>query len=245
MKLSQIWRHPIKAHGREHLAQVALKPGRCLPFDRAWAVAHEAAQADGSKWVPCANFSRGAKVAQLMAISCDLDETTETVTLRHPDRPDLTFQPETEGEKLIEWVRPLMPENRAASDRIVRVPNRGMTDSDWPSVSILNLATHRAIETRMNRELDIARWRGNLWLDGAEAWSEAEWIGKDIQIGDATLHIREQITRCQATAANPATGQRDADTLGALGGFGHQEMGVYAEVMVAGTIKVGDKAQLL
>ena len=40
--------------------------------------------------------------------------------------------------------------------------------------------------------------------------------------------------------ANPDTGRRDADTLGALSDLGHQEFGLYAEVIKGGTIRVGD-----
>ena len=42
--------------------------------------------------------------------------------------------------------------------------------------------------------------------------------------------------------ANPATGRRDADTLGALGDLGHQEFGVYAQVIDGGTLALGDTA---
>ena len=65
-RLAQICRHPIKGHGREDLASVRLLAGECLPWDRHWAVAHEAAKLkDG--WNPCVNFARGAKAPQLMA----------------------------------------------------------------------------------------------------------------------------------------------------------------------------------
>ena len=44
-----------------------------------------------------------------------------------------------------------------------------------------------------------------------------------------------------ATTANPETGRRDAETLDALErGWGHQDFGVYAEVVAGGTVKVGD-----
>ena len=66
--VAALWRHPIKGHGRETLDRVTLTEGQTMPFDRRWAIAHEAARADGSEWAPCAEFSRGAKVPALMAI---------------------------------------------------------------------------------------------------------------------------------------------------------------------------------
>ena len=40
--------------------------------------------------------------------------------------------------------------------------------------------------------------------------------------------------------ANPDTGRRDLDTLGLLDDLGHQEFGVYAEVIDGGTVSVRD-----
>ena len=148
-RVTSIWRHPIKAHGREALDRVTLQAGACLPWDRAWAVAHELSEADGTDWVRCGNFSRGAKAPQLMAISSTLDEGTGRITLRHPDRPDLSFDPATEQAAFLDWVRPLMPADRAQSARLVRAQARGMTDAPFASVTLCNMASHRAVEERM------------------------------------------------------------------------------------------------
>ncbi|MCA0905733.1 MOSC domain-containing protein [Ruegeria marisrubri] len=241
--VSSLWRHPIKSHGREALSQVTLIPGQTMPGDRVWAVAHEAAKIDGSEWVPCFNFSRGSKAPQLMAISAELQG--DRVTLRHPQRPDLGFAPDTEQEAFLDWVKPLMPADRAASARIVRVPGRGMTDSDFPSISLCNMASHRAVEQKLGQTLSIVRWRGNIWFEGLPLWDEFDWLGQDVRIGEAVLRVRERITRCMATTANPETGERDADTLRALNSWDHQDFGVYAEVVQGGEIRVNDKVQVL
>ncbi|MEX0277644.1 MAG: MOSC domain-containing protein [Ruegeria sp.] len=241
--VSSLWRHPIKAHGREPLNDVTMTPGQTMPGDRVWAIAHEASKADGSEWVPCANFSRAAKAPELMAISASM--TGDTVTLSHPDRPELTFRPDTEQEVFLDWVKPLMPSDRAASARIVRVPGRGMTDSDFPSISLCNMASHRAVAQRLGLDISIHRWRGNIWIDGLPLWEEFDWVGREIQIGECILSVRENITRCLATTANPETGKRDADTLGALDSWNHQNFGVCAVVLQGGKIEVGDKVQLV
>ncbi len=241
--VTSIWRHPIKSHGRERLDRITMIPGHTMPGDRVWAVAHEASKADGSEWAPCANFSRGAKAPQLMAISAQLQG--DSVTLSHPNRPDLSFEPDVHQDTFLDWVKPLMPADRAASARIVRAANRGMTDSDFPSISLCNMSSHRAVEQKLGRDLSIARWRGNIWFDGLPLWNEFDWIGRDIRIGKAVFHVRERITRCLATTANPETGERDADTLGALSSWDHQDFGVYAEVLEGGTIHTGDEVQVL
>ena len=53
-----------------------------------------------------------------------------------------------------------------------------MTDSEFPSVSILSLASLADLSARMGHDLSIHRWRGNLWVDGLEPWAEWGWIGQ-------------------------------------------------------------------
>ncbi|MDE4276588.1 MOSC domain-containing protein [Phaeobacter gallaeciensis] len=246
--VTEIWRHPVKSHGREALETVTLTAGQTMPGDRVWAVAHEASTADGSAWVPCSNFSRGAKAPQLMAIDASYDEATGHVTLRHPSRGELTFDPDAAEDlpRFLDWVAPLMPAERAASARIVRVPGRGMTDTDFPSVSLCNLASHRAVEAAIGHELSPQRWRGNIWFDLGTPWVENEWLGREVQIGEAVFAVRERTRRCMATTANPATGERDAETLKTLNSaFGHQDFSVYAEVVRGGTIRLGDLVKVL
>lgn len=244
--LAHIWRYPIKAHGYEALKQVVLTTGKTIPWDREWAVAHEAAKTDGRQWVPCVNFSRGAKAPELMAISATLDEAQETITLTHPKLPDLNFSPDTEAAKFLEWVRPLMPENRAASSRIIRVRENGMTDSDFPSISLNNLATNAEIGQKIGADLSPLRWRGNLWFQNLKPWEEFDWVSKRVRIGSVELYIKERIGRCLATAVNPDTGKRDADTLKILKeNWGHTQFGVYGVVLNDGQINIGDKIQVL
>ena len=244
-RLAQICRHPIKGHGREALASVRLLAGETLPWDRHWAVAHEAARLVPG-WNPCANFARGAKAPALMAIESKLDEATGRVTLRHPQQGQLQFRPDDAADlqRFLDWITPLNPENRAQPVAIVTA-GRGMTDSDFPSVSILNRASLADLSARMGMDLSADRWRGNLWLDGAAAWAEFDWIGRDIRIGGAVLQIKERITRCNATKVDPTTGIPNADTLAALkSAFGHQDFGVYAVVTQSGPIAVGDEWRL-
>jgi uncharacterized protein len=239
--LAHICRHPIKGHGWQALPQVALTRGACLPFDRHWAVAHDAAKLTGA-WVPCVNFARGAKAQTLMAITAVLDEDTRQITLTHPDIGSLTFRPDDPADlpRFLEWVAPFNPPDRAQPAQIVSV-GRGMTDSAFPSVAILSMTSLRDLSARMGIDLSIHRWRGNLWLDGAAPWAEEAWVGRTLRIGGATLKVQERITRCRATMADPVTGRVNGDTLAALKAhFDHQDFGVYATVVDGGTVACGD-----
>lgn len=244
--LAHIWRHPIKAHGVEALKTADLITGQTLPWDRIWAVVHELSQADGTEWVSCGNFSRGAKAPSLMAISAKLDEATETITLTHPDLPPITFSPESGSDTFVNWVHPIMPAGKTGSARIVRAMQRGMTDSDFPSISLNNLASNHAVGEKLGQTLSPLRWRGNLWFDGLAPWQEFDWVGKRLRVGTAELDIRERITRCMATTVNPQTGKRDAATLDVLqNNWDHKQFGVYGVVVKDGQIAIGDKIEVL
>ena len=245
-RLAHIFRHPIKAHGREALPSVALAEGRCLPFDRHWAVAHEAAMIMPG-WNACMNFTRGAKTPALQAINAQFDEAAGQITLTHPARAPLTFAPDTaQGQTdFLNWVAPLMAGGRALPARLVSA-GRGMTDTDFESVSVLNLSSNRALGQRLGVGLGLDRWRGNLWLDGLAPWEEFDLVGREIAIGAARLKVVEPIGRCRATMVDCATGRIDVNTLDALEeGYGHTNFGVYAVVTQAGTIREGDTAKVI
>ena len=240
VRLAHICRHPIKAYGREMLASVRLSAGKGLPFDREWAIAHEAAKlAPG--WNPCMNFTRGAKAPALMAVTASLDEATRRVTLAHPVAGEITVAPDEPDEqtRLLTWADPLIPPGRARPAAVVR-GGVAMTDSDFPSVSVLSLASLAALSKQMGTDLSIHRWRANLWLEGASPWAEWDWIGQRFRLGDAVLEVVERITRCTATTVDPETGVVQGNTLAALEtGYGHQDFGIYARVIEGGEIALG------
>ncbi|PIE08608.1 MAG: molybdenum cofactor biosysynthesis protein [Rhodobacterales bacterium] len=248
--LAEIWRHPIKSCGRETLTRVLLTENRTLPWDRRWAIAHEVSRfdPDNPEWMPCANFARAAKAPEMQAITASCQMDYGTVTLSHPKLPDLTIDPDKrkDAEELIRWLLPLSPTNRALPSQLVRNGLRGMTDTDYPSISIINLESHRAVEAKLGRLISPGRWRPNLILDGLAPWAERDWIGKRIRVGLAELDVREHITRCAATNASVATGQRDTDMLGTLeANWGHQEFGVYAVVTKTGGITQADTVEVI
>jgi uncharacterized protein YcbX len=244
--VAELWRHPIKSHGRETLAAVDLQTGKCLPWDRHWAVTHDVSKYDGSGWARCQNFMIGTRTPKLAGIWAELDNASGQITLRHQDIGSITFDPNEDADAFLKWVAPLCPADRAVPTGIVAADGRGMTDSDYPSVSIMTRSSHAAVETAIRTPLELERWRGNIWLDGPQPFEELEWIGKTIRIGTAELEVREPIKRCMHTASNPVTGERDADTLGTLKStFGHQYCGIYAVVTKDGHVALGDQAEVL
>lgn len=249
MRLSAIYRHPVKALGAEALASVRVEAGRTLPGDRIWALAHERSEFDfdAPAWTRCTTFLRGAMFPSLMAVTAK-GAPGGPITFRHPDLPELTADPATaEGEAaVIAWAGPLIPEGRPRPARLAAAPGRGMTDQPAQWLSLLSDASLEDLSARMGRRLDRRRFRGNLWIEGAAPWAEFGWAGRELRLGPARLRVTEPIGRCSATMADPETGRRDADTLAALReAFGHEDFGVFVEVLEGGEIARGDALEVL
>jgi uncharacterized protein YcbX len=146
-------------------------------------------------------------VAPLIAIRAQVDEAAGTITLRHPRRDPITVDPDhpEDAARLIDWVGPLSNAERSRPAFVTRAP-RGMTDTDFPSISILNAASNRAVGAQLGFEISPERWRGNFLIEGLEPWAEATWVGRSLALGAARLEVREPIVRCNATKVNTRTG---------------------------------------
>lgn len=248
--VAELWRHPIKSHGRQPLTSVDLTEGQTMPWDRHWAVSHEACKFDeqAPKWVMCRNFMIGVATPALAGLWADFDDASGIISLTHADLSDISFNPDDAADiaRFLAWVAPLCPDDKRQPTGIVTAGTRGMTDTPYPTVSIMTAASHAEVETQVGTTMSRARWRGNIWLDGPAPWEEFNWTGRDVRIGSAVLSVQEPIRRCMATAANPETGVRDIDTLAALrDGWDHQHFGVYATVKTSGTIAIGDSYEVL
>lgn len=104
-------------------------------------------------------------------------------------------------------------------------------------------------------EVDGRRFRMLIEVEGAKAHEEDTWIGEEIAIGSAVLHITKPDARCAITTQDPDTGERDLDTLRTIiryRGFRQDgdperkiDFGVLGEVHTPGTIRVGDQVSVV
>ena len=236
--LAHIWRHPIKGIGSEACTSVDLTPDAAVVGDRAWALLNEQAP-DTDDWQPRRNFLQVASGPALAAIGAVSTETG--VLLTHPHRDPLDLAPATAPEALGHWIGDLWPPDRPAPARLVSAPPQGMTDVPFASVSVGNLASLRALSQKAGFDIDMRRFRINLWLDGLAPWEEIDLLGGDITLGSATLAPVEPIERCRAPDANPRTATRDISMLGLLErAWDTRNFGVYFMVATAGTVTLGD-----
>lgn len=243
--VAAIYRHPVKSLGEEALQAVSLTAGRHLPMDRVWAIAHGASlfSEDNPEWVRARSFVTQTFVPRLAQISISYDDASGTLSLSHPDLEEITADPETpEGAAaLANWVAPLAEGCRQGPYRLCRLPDGALTDFKDTHVAINSLASLRALSEAAGRDLEHIRFRGNFWLDGLAPWEEFDLLDKEVQIGSARLKVVDRVVRCNATTASPRTGNRDVPVPQILmDRWGHQEFGVYAQVVGGGEVRLGD-----
>jgi len=246
--VSAIFRHPIKGLGSEGLSRIRLRAGDNMPGDREWALAQEGAPIDKAspEWTRPVAFVRGAKSPALMAVSIERQQDGR-LRLSHPFLADLTFDPRTDaGEAaLVEWVKLIYPKNRPAPACLVRLPDRGMTDSESRTLTLTSDASLASLSESIGKPLDRRRFRGNVWVGNLEPWQEHELAGREITLGTVRARVLEPVARCRAPSGNPETGEEDCDVLAHLNDvFGHPNFGVFVEILADGELAVGDSVDI-
>lgn len=246
--IEDICRYPVKGLAADHMAETTLVAGEGLPYDRRWGIIHASSSVDPAapEWASKKNFLMLARDEKLAQLGLEFDESAGQLTITRKKKPVSkgVIRDHMGRQTLQTFLTAFMPMGSRGTPRIVEAPPRdGFTDTPQNFVSLINLASVRDLEERVIRQtVHPQRFRGNLYFSGAPAWAEADWIGKEIQIGDAVLKVEELIGRCAATNVNPENGEVDMNIpLSLRRGFGHMDMGIYARVIEGGSLKSGDE----
>jgi uncharacterized protein YcbX len=90
--------------------------------------------------------------------------------------------------------------------------------------------------------LDPRRWRPNLFAQaGSEfAYRETDLLGCAIRVGEIVLRVRDRIGRCVTTTYDVETGAPEDAVLRYVAQQRDNTMGVYCDVELAGTVRLGD-----
>lgn len=245
--LEEIWRYPVKGLAGERLEEVELNAEENLPFDRRFALAHGASQfnAASPEWAPKTSFYVLATDEKLAQLTLSYDEASGILTIFRKGKQVARGNPSDKvvGQSLLnQFFSSFLTGSGKGNPRIVELPGKSLTDVPENWVSIINLESVRDLERVAREHVDPRRFRGNLIIAGAPAWSEFVWVGQKIKIGEAVLQVKERIDRCPATNVNPDTAERDMNIpLTLRSGFRHADMGVYAEVIEGGRIRPDDE----
>ena len=248
-QLTAISRFPLKGLGPDTLDQVDVSPGRVLPWDRAWAIENGGRpfDAEAPRHLSKKHFLMLAGQPRLAALTCRFDEADQTLEVRtRTETVKISLGDPATHAPLFALLETLLGEGIRGELRIIHAPQQAMTDIPQPHISLINTASVRDLADKCGQAVAPLRFRGNLLIDGAEAWSEFDWVGREVRIGAARFRVDARIRRCAATSVNPALATRDIDVPKALfENYGHMDCGLYLDVIEPGRIRVGDPVELL
>ena len=257
-QIAALYRYPVKGLSPEPLDRVALAPGKCLPQDRRFAIALGTTEFDPAQphWLAKTHFIMLMRDETLARLATRFDPESGVLTIAEAERVLLQASlTEPEGQNRIAgFFDDFMAGTVAGPLRIVEAAGHAFADArPKPNaateqyVSLINLASIRDLEGKIGAAVDPIRFRANVYFDGPPAWEEQAWVKPErhIMLGGARLRVIAPITRCAATEVNPATAERDIPMVRELmQHYGHNLMGIYAEVVAAGEVAVGDRLKV-
>jgi MOSC domain-containing protein len=244
-RIADIHRYPVKGLSAESVERVHLSPGQGLPHDRRFAIAHGAVQFDPAapQWLPKSNFLMLMRDEKLAQLTVAFAPETGLLTIGRAGKTVIQGNAtDPVGRALIgQFFAAFMGDAARGAPRLLEAAGHMFSDTREKYVSLINLASVRDLERVVRRPVHPLRFRGNLYLTDTPAWGEFSWVGCEIAIGEARLRVTKLIGRCGATNVDPESAARDMNIPRALQqGFGHVDMGIYAEVLHGGDIATGD-----
>ena len=245
-KIRAIYRYPVKGLSPEPLARTTLAVHDTLPADRLYAIENGPSGFDPAapRHQPKQRYLMLMRNERLAQLRTRFDDSSHTLTVetqgREVARSDLRTPA---GRAAIErFFAVFCADELRGAPKVLHAPGFSFSDVARKVVSIINLASVAAVEDAVGRGVHPLRFRGNVYVTGWPAWHEFDLVEREIALGEsARLKIIKPIVRCAATNVDPDTGMRDLsipDTL--MRSFGHADCGVYAEVVEAGDIALGD-----
>jgi uncharacterized protein YcbX len=244
-RIAGIYRYPVKGLTPEQLSRAELNPGQTLRADRRYAIENGPSGFDPAepKWLPKPHFLMLMRDEWLAGLRTRFDDSSHVLTIHRDGKIAAEGDLETaQGKAAIEnFFASTFPDLIRGPPKILTSPGHSFSDVARKVVSIINLASVRAIENMVGATVHPLRFRANLYVEGWPAWHEFDLLDRTLAIGDVRLRIVKRIVRCAAVNVDPDTAARDLSIPQALQRrLGHADCGIYAEVITGGSIGDGD-----
>lgn len=242
LRLSALYRYPLKSAKGEHLPKAALdKLG--VVGDRRWMLVDEATgrfltqrtDPQMSQLSALCNAAGGLTLSAKGFEALDVEVPEPENILRGVTIWRDTLRVPDAGEAAADWLSRFI--NKPV--RLVHVPLQrartteagyGRDDdkvafADGYPLLLIGQASLDDITSRVGRPLEMLRFRPNLVIEGSEAFAEDGW--KRIRIGDVEFRVVKSCSRCILTTIDPQTGVRDEqrEPLATLMSYRKQEGG--------------------
>jgi uncharacterized protein len=256
-----LYRYPVKGLTPEARTSLHVLPEGRVAGDRALAFRFADSGLPPTAWSRKYGFAVLVNAPGLARLTASFDERTRRLRIALGDTVLAEDGLDDAGrERLAAAVERYvleLPDNPLSGHR-ERLPLRligdGVTpryqDNEAGQVTLHSRESIAALGSALSQPaLDEKRFRSNIAIEGVPAWTEHEWIGKRLRIGDIELEAVKPKVRCLATHANPDSGERDLPVMQTLVSvFGHEQPTLGIGLLTRGAggeIRVGDAVTLL
>ena len=248
-----VWRYPVKGVGGEELAFAEVAPGRGVAFDRRWMLAvtddiSSLFAAGSERWTPWEYGVTLKKHAAAANLRAEVEERggenggcVLTITAKGGESRSVEMDGGGDGDcrEVNEWLREVLDDPRVNLQKC-RAPAWDVREMPLTVVSTASVAEFAG---RVGRDISVARFRGNIVVDGAQPWSELS--AGEFVFGGARFRALGGVPRCPATQVNPETARRDADVPKLLREhYRHALMGAYTDATTEVELSAGMAARL-
>ena len=248
MRVSRLSIAPVKGLGLVHPQEVLLRRDGVRNDRRFYLVD------------PDGRLVNNKTCGELMQVRVDVSDDADQLALQFPGGASVagevavaapvetSFYGRPVAGRLVEgpWSEALS-EHAGRPLRLVRADEQGGGIDRVHVVSLISDGSLRALGRRGDVEhVDGRRFRMTIELEGCEEHEEDDWIGSEVDVGEALILVAGPVGRCVVTTRNPDTGVSDLDTLDLLAGYRTLRevksfgCGVCGDVLVEGTVRVGD-----
>ncbi len=244
-QIKSLYRYPVKGLSPEPLPSVTLEAGQTLPADRRYAIENGPSGFDPAQpaWLHKSFYLMLMRNERLAGLQTHYADESHVLTIRRDGEVAARGDLETAaGRAAIEaFFAANFTSELKGPPKVLSGGGHSFSDVAKKVVSIINLGSIKAIENMVGLPVHPLRFRANLYVGGWPAWQELELVGQTLAIGNSRLKVVKRITRCAAVNVDPETAARDLDIPPTLmRRLGHNECGIYAEVIAGGAIAVGD-----
>ncbi len=268
-QLRQIYRHPVKGFRPEELKEAFLDKRAGLVGDRSFAFQFmdekvpenlRIQDAKTAAWMPKFHLLNQHDWPDLAKLGAKYDRNKKTLKISN-EFSKSSIEAGTEAEKdrmalanyVESFLKNIAPFEKARHPE--KTPLRLVgeeelktryTDGDKGPVSVVLLESLKNLESLYGFSVDPRRFRINLILEGAPAWTELGWAGKKISIGSSVLQLIKPIGRCPNIDVNPETGARENEIFSTMKEkLGHSFFGMRAEVVKEDKVETGNTWRLI
>ena len=254
--IKNIIRYPIKSLSGEYLDKALLEVNQTIPGDREFAFARFNTKFDQNNpaYLRKTNFLALVKEEKLAKLSTVFNPKSKRFTIKIDNNVvvDEHLTNKKNINKVEIFFQDYLDMSKEEKPRLVQGiktdktnPTHSFSDIPDKALSIINLNTVLELQNKLDKQISPSRFRGNILIDGVNAWEEFNWIGKKIYIGDAILEVFKRTQRCAATNVNPDNGQRDINIPNEIKShYGHLDLGIYARVTKGGLISILNKLHI-